>query len=50
MKRTTLTVLMILATAGFAAAQNGNAPATDVLGAHLNYGDVYKRQASSSPP
>jgi len=29
---------MILATAGFAAAQNGNAPATDVLGAHLNYG------------
>ena len=38
MKRTTLTVLMILATAGFAAAQNGNAPATDVLGAHLNYG------------
>jgi hypothetical protein len=37
MKRTCLIALMFLATAGFAAAQI-QAPATDVLGAHLNYG------------
>jgi hypothetical protein len=37
MKRNLLIVLMFLATAGFAAAQI-QAPATDVLGAHLNYG------------
>ena len=30
--------IMFLATASFAAAQIGAAPATDVLGAHLNYG------------
>jgi len=30
--------IMFLATASFASAQIGNAPATDVLGAHLNYG------------
>jgi hypothetical protein len=29
---------MFLASAGFAAAQSGASPATDVLGAHLNYG------------
>jgi cytochrome c553 len=38
MKRILLISLMFLATAGFAAAQIGAAPATDVLGAHLNYG------------
>jgi hypothetical protein len=38
MKRIFLISLMFLATAGFAAAQIGAAPATDVLGAHLNYG------------
>ncbi len=38
MKRNFLIAMMFLATAGFAAAQNGAAPATDVLGAHLNYG------------
>jgi hypothetical protein len=38
MKRNFLIAMMFLATAGFAAAQIGAAPATDVLGAHLNYG------------
>jgi len=38
MKRNLLIALMFLATASFAAAQIGAAPATDVLGAHLNYG------------
>jgi len=38
MKRNLLIAMMFLATAGFAAAQIGAAPATDVLGAHLNYG------------
>jgi len=38
MKRNLLIALMFLATAGYAAAQIGAAPATDVLGAHLNYG------------
>src|SRR3974390_3110879 len=37
MKRTCLIALMFLATAGFAAAQI-QAPTSDVLGAHLNYG------------
>src|SRR5579863_1848607 len=37
MKRTLLIVIMILAAAGFAAAQI-TTPSTDVLGAHLNYG------------
>jgi hypothetical protein len=37
MKRISLISLMFLATAGFAAAQI-QAPTTDVLGAHLNYG------------
>jgi hypothetical protein len=37
MKRNFLIALMFLTTAGFAAAQI-TAPATDVLGAHLNYG------------
>jgi cytochrome c553 len=37
MKRNVLIVLFFLAAAGFAAAQIA-APATDVLGAHLNYG------------
>lgn len=37
MKKTILVTLMILAVAGFAAAQIGN-PTSDVLGAHLNYG------------
>src|ERR1700751_4059675 len=37
MKRTSLIALMFLAAASFAAAQI-QAPATDVLGAHLNYG------------
>jgi len=37
MKRISLIALMILTTAGFAAAQQGG-PTTDVLGAHLNYG------------
>jgi hypothetical protein len=37
MKRTILVTLMILAIAGFAAAQIGS-PSSDVLGAHLNYG------------
>ncbi|MGA3079900.1 MAG: hypothetical protein ABSD44_00795 [Terracidiphilus sp.] len=37
MKRISLISLMLLATAGFAAAQI-QAPTTDVLGAHLNYG------------
>ena len=37
MKRNFLIALMFLAAAGFAAAQT-YAPATDVLGAHLNYG------------
>ena len=38
MKRNFLIALMFLATAGFAAAQIGASPSTDVLGAHLNYG------------
>jgi hypothetical protein len=38
MKKTLLIALMSLATAGFAVAQPGAAPSTDVLGAHLNYG------------
>jgi cytochrome c553 len=38
MKRTMLVVLVILAAASFALAQIGAQPATDVLGAHLNYG------------
>ncbi len=37
MKRTIMISMMILASAGFAAAQNYS-PANDVLGAHLNYG------------
>jgi len=37
MKRTLLIATMLLATAGFAAAQSYTPP-TDVLGAHLNYG------------
>src|ERR1700678_4074687 len=37
MKRNSLIALMFLATAGFAAAQI-QAPTSDVLGAHLNYG------------
>jgi len=38
MKRTLSIAILFLAAAGFAAAQSGAAPATDVLGAHLNYG------------
>jgi len=38
MKRIASIAIMLLATAGFAAAQNNAAPANDVLGAHLNYG------------
>ncbi len=38
MKNILFMALLLLATAGFAAAQIGAAPATDVLGAHLNYG------------
>ena len=40
MKRICSIALMLLAAAGFAAAQNYGAsgPTTDVLGAHLNYG------------
>ncbi len=38
MKNILFIALLLLATAGFAAAQIGAAPATDVLGAHLNYG------------
>ena len=38
MKRICSIALMFLASAGFAAAQSGASPATDVLGAHLNYG------------
>jgi hypothetical protein len=38
MKRNFLIAVMFLASAGFAAAQIGAAPSTDVLGAHLNYG------------
>jgi len=40
MKRNFVIAMMFVATAGFAAAQNLGAggPATDVLGAHLNYG------------
>jgi len=37
MKRTILTVLMLLASVAFAAAQIQN-PTSDILGAHLNYG------------
>jgi hypothetical protein len=38
MKRICSIAIMFLVSAGFAAAQIGAAPATDVLGAHLNYG------------
>ena len=38
MKRIFSIAIVILASAGFAHAQIGAAPATDVLGAHLNYG------------
>jgi len=38
MKRNLLITLMFLATGGYAVAQIGAAPTTDVLGAHLNYG------------
>ena len=38
MKRNLFIAMMFLAAAGYAAAQIGAAPATDVLGAHLNYG------------
>jgi len=38
MKRMMLVLLIVLGSAGIAAAQIGAAPATDVLGAHLNYG------------
>ena len=38
MKNILFIALLLLATAGFAAAQIGAAPSTDVLGAHLNYG------------
>jgi len=38
MRKYMLVTLMILAVAGFAAAQPGWSPPTDVLGAHLNYG------------
>jgi len=38
MKKVTLLTLLVLAFATFAMAQAGWSPATDVLGAHLNYG------------
>ena len=38
MKKVTLVTLLVLAFATFAVAQPGSSPATDVLGAHLNYG------------
>jgi hypothetical protein len=38
MKKFFSIAILLLATAGFAAAQPGAAPTTDVLGAHLNYG------------
>src|SRR5579863_8902322 len=38
MKNILFIALLLLATAGFAAAQIGAAPTDDVLGAHLNYG------------
>jgi hypothetical protein len=38
MKNILAIALLLLASAGFAAAQIGAAPTTDVLGAHLNYG------------
>ena len=38
MKKIFSIAILLLATAGFAAAQPGAAPTTDVLGAHLNYG------------
>jgi hypothetical protein len=38
MKKVFSIAILLLATAGFAAAQPGAAPSTDVLGAHLNYG------------
>src|SRR5579864_347924 len=38
MKKTFLVLLVVLGVAGLAMAQIGAAPATDVLGAHLNYG------------
>ena len=37
MKRTFAIIIVLMAAAGFAAAQNYS-PSTDVLGAHLNYG------------
>jgi hypothetical protein len=40
MKKILFIALLLLASAGFAAAQIGAAPSTDVLGAHLNYGRV----------
>src|SRR5579863_4683476 len=38
MKRNLLVMIILLAGAGFAVAQSGWSPSTDVLGAHLNYG------------
>jgi len=38
MKRMFLVLLVVLGVAGLAMAQIGASPATDVLGAHLNYG------------
>jgi hypothetical protein len=38
MKRNFIIALMFMATAGYAVAQSGDSPSTDVLGAHLNYG------------
>jgi hypothetical protein len=38
MKRICSIAIIFLASAGIAAAQSGTSPATDVLGAHLNYG------------
>ena len=38
MRRMMLALIIVLASASIAAAQSGASPATDVLGAHLNYG------------
>ena len=38
MKKALFVLLAVFAVAGFALAQIGAAPSTDVLGAHLNYG------------
>jgi len=38
MKKITMVLIFLLAMAGFALAQAGFSPSTDVLGAHLNYG------------